>query len=564
MWNDDGTGPWSAANFALIEASLWQENQQVSVDVAWLESSWKDPVRFYEALHAYSNRRQASSSKSTPWLRYDFYHDVLVQQKDQTIPALVWFDSGIWQTWSYAELGKVVNGLAASWEEIGVQPGDTLAILHPQGPHWLSALLAGLRLGLVVTLLPPQGNAFVSRRLDNLAPQWLAMDQLYRHQLAAVWQDKVLPNTLSSLAPTRRPYEYPGTAVVVQCFDPTSPTPEVACSVDADSLYLGALRDGILSLGIKPGQACAAPGWHGLESQPALILAVLLNGATWVHIDLADVEKQPERLLEQPIDVLGVSRSLRDLLMANNPPGGEKTWRYWFRHPAESADFTLWQDFIRIWQLEDRYSGNVLCNAAKGGAIIFSPRYRGLPHHTVLPAAALCWQLGMIDSPDLPSVSGWGRMALGKTEKDETVWTPTPYILTPYRKVWNYLSQYPLGRAGRTYPKQEVLDLLSAAARYPALVEAFTHGGEADPLQILLAFGPGVDAAPLQALIETELGSEFLPDRIECLPLLPQRNSDGGADQQWCQFHYVTGELYRRQRSEMYRCLSELKQKILA
>ncbi|WP_432740564.1 hypothetical protein ABXJ76_11190 [Methylobacter sp. G7] len=77
-------------------------------------------------------------------------------------------------------------------------------------------------------------------------------------------------------------------------------------------------------------------------------------------------------------------------------------------------------------------------------------------------------------------------------------------------------------------------------------------------------FGPGVDAAPLQALIETELGSEFLPDRIECLPLLPQRNSDGGADQEWCQFHYVTGELYRRQRSDIYRCLSELKRKILA
>lgn len=562
MWNDDGTGPWSAADFALIEASLWQEDQGASVDLAWLESSWKAPASFCKALHAYSDRRQASQSKSTPWLRYDFYHDVLVQQKDQTIPALIWFDSGIWQTWSYAELGKVVNGLAASWEGIGVQPGDTLTILHPQGPQWLAALLAGLRLGLVVSLLPPQGNAFVSRRLENLDPQWLAMDQLYRHQLAAVWQERVLPNTLSSLAPTRRPYEYPGTAVVVQCFDPTSPTPDLACPVDADTLYLGALRDGILSLGIKPGQACAAPGWHGLESQPALVLAVLLSGATWVHIDLADLEKKPERLLEQHIDVLGISRSLRDLLLAN-PPDGEKPWRYWFRHPAESADFSVWQDFIQKLQLETMYSGNLLCNAAKGGAIIFSPRYRGRSHYTVLPAAGMRWQLGMIDSPELPCVGGWGRMALGKAEKDETVWTATPYILTPYLTVWNYLSQYPLGRAGRTYPKQEVLDLLSGRVRYPALVEAFAHGGDADPRQVLLAFGAGVNAATLQAYIETELGSEFLPDRIECLPLLPQRNAEGGADQEWCQFHYLTGELYRRQRNEMYRCLSELKGMVL-
>ncbi|MDO9270201.1 MAG: AMP-binding protein [Methylobacter sp.] len=563
MWSDDGTGPWSAANFALIEASLWQENQEASVDLAWLELSWKDPVRFWKALHAYGVRRQAGQSKSVPWSRYDFYHDVIVRQKDQTIPALVWFDSGIWQSWSYAELGKVVNGLAASWEEIGVQPGDTLTILHPQGPHWLAALLAGLRLGLVVSLLPPQGNAFVSRRLENLAPQWLAMDQLYRHQLAAVWQDRVLPNKLSSLVPTRRPYEYPGTAIVVQCFDPTSPTPDLAGSVDADTLYLGALRDGILSLGIKPGQACAAPGWHGLESQPALVLAVLLSGATWVHIDFADLVKEPERLLEQHIDVLGVSRSLRDLLLVN-PPGGEKSWRYWFRHPAESANFTVWQDFIRKLQLEDSYSGNLLWHATWGGAMLFSARCRGHSHHRVLPAAGMRWQLGMVDSPDLPCVGGWGRMALGKEQEGEIVWAATPYILTPYLKAWDYLGQYPQGRAGRTYPKLEVLDLLSDRVRYPALVETSVHGGDADPRQVLLTFGAGMDAGALQVLIESELGSEFLPDRIECLPLLPQRNAEGGADQEWCQFHYLTGELYRRQRSEMYRCLSELKQNILA
>ncbi|MEY3880128.1 MAG: hypothetical protein RIQ94_923, partial [Pseudomonadota bacterium] len=67
----------------------------------------------------------------------------------------------------------------------------------------------------------------------------------------------------------------------------------------------------------------------------------------------------------------------------------------------------------------------------------------------------------------------------------------------------------------------------------------------------------------IQTYIETELGHEFLPDRIEWLPLLPQRNEDGGADQDWCQFHYLTGELYRRQRSDIYSCLSDLKQMVL-
>jgi hypothetical protein len=54
-----------------------------------------------------------------------------------------------------------------------------------------------------------------------------------------------------------------------------------------------------------------------------------------------------------------------------------------------------------------------------------------------------------------------------------------------------------------------------------------------------------------------------LPDRIEVLPLLPKRNAEGGADQAWCQYHYLTGELYRRQRHELYCCLSALKKLVL-
>jgi hypothetical protein len=562
MWTDNSSGVWSAAGFALIENALWQENRKSPVDLTWLQQSWEDPTRFGFALHAYWQRRQASPSKSTPWTSYDFYHDVLVRQKDQSASALIWFEHDSWHSWSYAELGQAVNSLVATWETVGVQPGETLAILYPEGPLWLMALLAGLRLGLVVTLLPPQGNAFVSRRLDNVDPQWLAMDPLYKHQLADVWYERVLPSTLSSVLPSRRSYQYSGTSIVVQCFDPTSATPHVACPVDADSFYLNAIRDGILALGIQSGQRCAAPGWHGLESQPALILAVLLCGGAWVHINFSDLKKQPERLLEQAIDVLGVSRSLRDLLL-EQPSLTEKSWRYWFRHPAESADFSLWQDFIEDLQLQHCYSGNVLCNAARGGAIMFSPRRRGQAHHLVLPAAGLYWQLGIIDAPDLPSVDGWGRLALGEKEEKEIVWTDTPYIVTPYLKVWSYLGQYPRGRAGRTYLKEEVLELLADKVKYLALVEASVHGGDADTRFMLLAFGANVDTAALEACIEFELGHEFLPDRIEWLPLLPQRNEDGGADHDWCQFHYSTGELYRRQRSDIYRCLSELKQMIL-
>lgn len=561
MWNDDFAGVWSAANFTLIEASLWQENQRRPVNHAWLERSWQDSANFWKGLHAYSDRRLGSQSKSTPFGRYDFYHDLLARHKDQSQPALIWFEQEQWHTWTYADVTQTVNALAATWEGTGVQPGEVLGILLPVGPQWLAALLAGLRLGLTVCVLPPQGNAFVQRRLTNLAPQWLAIDPLYRHQLAAEWQELVLPDTLSSAAPVRRCHEYPGDGPAALCFDPINATIDSPVAVNADTLYLSALRDGSLGLGLKPGQLCAAPGWHLLESQPSLILAVLLSGACWVQIGLDDLVKAPERLLEQAIEVLGICRTLRDLLQANPPPG-EKTWRYWFRHPAEAADYPLWQEFVEDFQLQDVFSGNLVWNAARGGILLFSTRSPGQPQLQVLPAAGLHWQLGILEAQELPHVEDWGQLALG-TEKDgKTLWTATPYLLAPYRKAWNYLGQYPQGRAGRTYPKQEILDVLAEKANYRALVETPIYNG-GDPRHVLLVFGDNIDLKALENHIQTELGAEFLPDRIECIPLLPKRNKQGQADPDWCQLHYQTGGLYRRQRSAVFRYSTELKRLIL-
>lgn len=562
MSENDDTVTWSAADFVAIEASLWRENPLLPVDLTWLDLSWKESVRFWRGLHLYWKRQRAMQTKSTVLSCYDFHNDLIVRQIQLTTAAYIWFDGEIWQSWSYAELEQAVNGLAASWEGLGVEPGETLVILHPPGPQWLTALLAGLRLGLVISLLPPQGNTFVQHRLENLAPQWLAMDQLYRHRLAAVWQEITLPNTLSSLPPTRQPYLYSGSATIAQIFDPTSPTPDLPRSVDANTLYLGALRDGVLALGIKTGLACAAPGWHSMESQPALVLAVLLSGGTWVDIDFAHLESEPARLLEQRIDVLGISRRLRDLWQ-RKPPEGEKSWRYWFRHPAESADLTVWQSFSQQLQLQMSYSGNLLWNASLGGAILFSGKCLGQPQHEAIPAAAMCWQLGVVTSPNLPRLDGSGQLALGKEVKDEVEWIATPHLLSLYLNVWHYLGNYPRGRAGRTYPRQEIMGVLSDCERYLALIEVPVAGGDADPRQVLLAFGEGIDTKALQQRIEAELGSEFLPDRIEVLPLLPKHNEEGGADQEWCQFHYLTGELYRRQHNEVYRCLSALKAMVL-
>ena len=563
MEKDNKLAPWSIASFTRIEAGLWEEDINATIDASWLDASWQDPVSFLKALHSYSERRQACSFKSIPFFRYDFYYDLIVRHKVQTTPAYMWLDNDVWRTWTYAELGAMVNGIVVSWEDSGVEPGDSLTILHPQGPYWIIALLAGLRLGAIISILPPQGNAFVSRRLKNIKPKWLAIDHLYRHQLEQAWQDKVLPNTISSLQPSRVSYEYLSNEIVIQSFDPTNEIPDAVCSVDANTFYLGALRDGIFALGIKQGQKCAAPGWYELESQPSMILSVLLHGGTWVHAELSEIEKQPERLLDQQIEVIGISKALRDVLQ-RNPPIGDKNWRYWFRHPAESADFTVWQNFIRELKLETSYSGNLICNTAKGGGILFSSRVRGHAHYKIFPGAGLCWQIGIVNSPALPSLNSSGRLALGKEKEDKIIWAATPYLLSFFHHQWLYVGQYPRFRAGRTYPRLELLDLLHGKFPYVAFVEAFINDGSSDPSQVLLTFMDNMDSTTLHDLIKRELGDDFLPDKIENITILPKLNDKGGADQKWCQTNYQIGELYRRERSPIHRCISELKQIIIA
>jgi hypothetical protein len=559
MQNSD----WSVGAFTLAEAALWQEQADTAVDLNWLGQSWNEPHLFWKALLTYAERRLGYPAKSVAGVRYNFYHDLLVQHKAQTKPALIWFEKTQWQTLSYQELNQAVDSLAANWEKQGVQAGEVLALLHPPGPNWLIALLTAFRLGLSVAILPPQGNAFVERRLENIAPTWLAIDPLYRHQLASSWQDKVLSYQLSAAQPTRQSYEYSGSEIAAVCLNPSSPEIDQPVPVTADTLYLSALRDGILALALKPGQICAAPGWHFLESQPALILAVLLCGATWLHIELSALETSPERLLEQPINVLGVSHSLRNLLL-RKPLAGKKTWHYWFRHPAEATDLTNWRNFMQVMQLETLFSANLLWNTALGGAILFSARCRGHTHLQVLPAAGQNWQLDIINTQNLPSVAGWGCLSLGKTTADEIVWTPTPYLIAPYRGYWHYLGAYPRGRAGRTFPRQELLALLQPKYDYLALVEVAMFGDNTDPLQVLLVFGKVLVCKDIETCIQRELGAEFMPDRIEYLSILPKRSADGGADPEWCQTHYLSGELYRRQRSTVFSGLATLKMLILA
>ncbi|HVG10603.1 MAG TPA: long-chain fatty acid--CoA ligase [Thermoanaerobaculia bacterium] len=77
--------------------------------------------------------------------------------------CLLYKVGGKYQPVSTAELVDRVRRLAKALEELGVQPGDRIALMAENGPHWPTVDFAGLCIGAVVvpiypTLLPDQSS----------------------------------------------------------------------------------------------------------------------------------------------------------------------------------------------------------------------------------------------------------------------------------------------------------------------------------------------------------------------------------------------------------------------
>src|SRR6266404_653061 len=53
-------------------------------------------------------------------------------------PAFRYKDLGIWQTWTWAQVAEIVRAYAAGLRRLGLQPGDTIAIVGSNRPklYW--------------------------------------------------------------------------------------------------------------------------------------------------------------------------------------------------------------------------------------------------------------------------------------------------------------------------------------------------------------------------------------------------------------------------------------------
>src|SRR6266571_6816231 len=57
-------------------------------------------------------------------------------------PAFRHKDLGIWQTWTWAQVAEIVRAYAAGLHRLGLQPGDTIAIVGSNRPKLYWTLMA--------------------------------------------------------------------------------------------------------------------------------------------------------------------------------------------------------------------------------------------------------------------------------------------------------------------------------------------------------------------------------------------------------------------------------------
>lgn len=552
-----------------IRAALRDPSDGVFRDIAWLEESYLQPEAFNAALLRHHAALDAAPQKSDPASGYDLYHDLVLRHATSDRTALYFFDADHRvQRLSYAQLHARCSELRSEWMARGVSTGERLLVLAHLGEELLVPLFTALRMGLEVSILPPAGPDFLTRRLRTLAPQRVAMAARYLPLLGdAVSDGRVLPPLPSprslGAASDATSHTYAHDAVALRLFSPAQDPPDQPVEVTAAAAFQGALRDGLLLLALVPGQVVATAGQDLLQVHPALLFAVMIRGAALLDLRTGDFERDLRRddplSSVPPISVLFVSAALRATLLQATPRPIFGALRLWVINPQEPYAPNAWQDWVHRFQLQGTAAMSLLLNATCGGSVLFSLRRLGGPTPYLMPAPGLGFRFLAPDDSGEPA-----RTASG-------MYRPTasgvPLLLLRKDGGYLYAGTRTATENGRVPSRDEV----EAAVQTLAFVQGasvITEPSDSASSTLLVFTGPETQAYAqrqirrrmqlVQQTIIHRLSPDYLPARIIVTSQLPRLARGGGIDHVWCAQMLLSGELRRRSENPVCALLDRL------
>lgn len=530
---------------------------------SWLPLTHGDPERFGEVMYAHAGARRDGAFKSRPRDGHDLYHDCVTAQQGRRRVALVGREGEGWASVSYEALHARCNALASAWVEQGAEAGQSVAVVAPPGIDLAVALLTAFRLGMVPTVIPPQGPTRVRGALARCEADRAASAGRHRGLLGAA-QEGALPVAAGAkgTGPTGS-FTYPANKPAAALLTPFGLSETGVVEVSARTLLDGAVRDGCFVYGLGPGDVLAAPGFDPVQHEPAMLLACLAAGATRAFVGEAELTSEPELLGQLGVTVLGLHRRVRDLWMGQRlrlPPAV----RAWFRSLTDAVDGDRWDEFWRTTPDRKQVNFSVVNAAASGGVGLFSPPTTAAPGIRVWPAPGLSHRLGELGAGEVAALNDAGVFTVLRGEEaDEGM---VQAVVGRWGEGWAYGGSLGGGPDSHPYPSDEAEEVVT---RLPEVrhAAAFSVPGRwlNEARVVLLAFvegrrpgeRPPITLPEIEKIIAREMGASFVPDRIEVIPLRP-RLLEGVVDRAWCRSQYLTGSLHRKARSEAFLLLGRL------
>lgn len=531
----------------------------------WLLGTYQDPDAFFAELLR-RLRGQVPALRSRPGVGFDLFFDLCVARGGGGERAALRYhtrEAG-WESVTYRELAVAAARLAHRWQRAGAAPGAKLTLVAGPGPELAVGLVAALKLGLTITLLPPGGATFLRERLRQSGCAFIATVSLYQQLLSAQpeWASKLLPpiSELGAGPELQSSHLYADDAAAFACFSPVNDPPTEPVPVAAGRAFLLAVRDALLGFRLRPGDAIACLGCDFLQYQPALLLAVLAAGATYVHLDERELSRDPRLvglLAGQPLRALVLSAG-GAVLLGRGPRGALSTVRALYCDAAQGASVEWWRTSLsQLGELPPLYA--LYYDSAAGGSTLWSGPQPGRGPLALYPAPGVPFVLKPVGlAPVVSTLSG------------TFVAATQPYAVACFAKLPAGLVPVAMlepRRQGHAFPTAEVLAVVdqvdTGRGACDAAVVAIPPGGSTlDARFHLVVFTASAPAQGLAKRIEEALLRELLPghqpDAIVLLPLHARRK-DGQVDAAWVRGQYLQGRLQAKVQDPMFKLLTELR-----
>lgn len=529
----------------------------------WLSRTYEEPARFHEAAFVHAFKQRGGLLKSRYGEGYDFYHDIVLAQLGRGRTVIVAKEAENAVSLTFEQLHERCSALLAKWRTQGLKAGQSICLVQRGGVEHAVALLAALRMGLVVSVIPVMGATLIRECLDLLAADYVVASELDAKLLGS-FEDKLIRATA---APVR------GSALGSHLYAPEEPVLRLvspfgehaaASELSAASVHASLLRDACI-YALNDSDVVAAPGFDTLQFQPILMLTVLAAGATWVELEAKDIENDPTLIRRHGITVLGMTRKLRDARLHGDIELTPR--RSWFRSLTEVQDHDSWERLARSLAEKNIPGFAVVANAATGGTLLFSPARPATSSWRIWPAPGQAWQLSEVAGGKVSALNDVGVFTPSGQKAFEHLLPQV--LLSRDASGYAYHGSVELGPDAQRYPKAAVLstvhehvsvrhaDIVMTAGRYPnearIILLLFV---ESHPPELVSRHNREL-ASSVRQLIAQKVGEAWIPDRVEVIPLRP-RLEKGAVDSAWSRSQYLSGTLEAKARSELFVALSKV------